>query len=124
MLTRFLVLAGAVLEPKYPQTAKIFLHLFEKGFKGAIEAASRCSQIRLQEDDAHRMSALSDLVAYARQETKEGAPSKAKPVLLVGACIIDLDRGHIYFSNVYKLEGSSTCPRVFSHFNVASHLST
>ena len=82
IISKFLVLAGATLEAKYPQTAKIYLRLFEKGFKGTIDAVSRSSQFDFNEDDAHRMGALSDLIQYARMEIKEDSPTKAKPVLL------------------------------------------
>lgn len=83
VIHKFLVLAGATLEAKYPQTAKVYLRLFEKGFKGTLEIVARATSHEFNEEDIHRINALAELIQFVRSELKDEAKSaKAKPVLL------------------------------------------
>jgi 4-hydroxy-tetrahydrodipicolinate synthase len=79
-LQRFLSVAELTVAHKYPQSAKVYLKIFEKGFQG-LEVVCRSCTHQFNEEEALRLSHLHDLVCFAREQLK-AAKSHAKPVML------------------------------------------
>jgi len=83
LIQRFLTLAEATVEKYYPQNAKLYLKLFEKGFR-FIQLVTRVgdSSQSFKEEDMLRLSSLYELVSFTREELKKDRVSTAKPVLM------------------------------------------
>jgi len=81
LLQRFLSIAEPTVANKYPQSAKMYLRLCERGFK-FIHTGCRVCKNEFNEEEVIRVVHLKDCIKFVRQSLKEATNKQSKSVLL------------------------------------------